>query len=159
MALRLEQVAVLGSLLQKGSVNGVTLFKNLLRGAVLVDQAGNERLGAGILAGSANAVEEVGGDDSADGDVEAALLSEIIGVSKQLHILKDLSELSELVVESSGSASGEEELTPTPSLTGSEWAECEPNRRGVWRSSCRVEAAERLAANMVGWGELARDVW
>jgi hypothetical protein len=99
-------VAVLGSLLQKGSVNGVTLFKNLLRGAVLVDQAGNERLGAGILAGSANAVEEVGGDDSADGDVEAALLSEIIGVSKQLHILKDLSELSELVVESSGSASG-----------------------------------------------------
>lgn len=44
-----------------------------------------------------------------------------------------------------------EELTPKLSFTGSAWAEWEPNRRGGWvRSSCRIEAAERLAANMAG---------
>jgi hypothetical protein len=67
-----------------------------------------------------------------------------------LNAIEDLSKPSELVVEFVWrSQRGREELTPKPSLTGSEWAECEPNRRGVWRSSCRVEAAERLAANMV----------
>lgn len=74
-ALGLEQVTVLGGLLKKGGVNGIALLKNLLGGGVLADQAGDEGLGAGILAGRANAVEEVGGGDGADDDVEAALLS------------------------------------------------------------------------------------
>lgn len=152
-------MAVLGCLLEKGGVNGIALLKNLLRDGVLVDQAGDERLGAGVLAGRANAVEEVRGGDGADGHVETALLSGITRVSKPLHAIEGLSELSELAVEFVWQGQrGREELTPKPSLTGSEWAECEPNRRGVWRSSCRVEAAERLAANMVGWGELARVV-
>jgi hypothetical protein len=42
---------------------------------------------------------------------------------------------------------GGEELTPKPSFTGS-WAAWEPQRRWV-RSTCRVEEADRLAANIV----------
>lgn len=67
-------MTVLGSLLKKGSVNGIALLKNLLRGAVLVDQAGDEGLGAGFLASGADAVEDVRGGNGAGGDVETALL-------------------------------------------------------------------------------------
>lgn len=105
-ALGLEKVTVLGGLLKEGGVNGIALLENLLGGGVLVHQAGDEGLGAGILAGSADAVEEVGGGDGADDDVETALLSWGAGVSEQLHSIEDRSELSELAVESSWSASG-----------------------------------------------------
>jgi hypothetical protein len=106
VALGLEQVTVLSGLLEKGGVNGIALLKNLLRGAVLVDQAGDEGLGAGFLAGGADAVEDVRGGNGAGGDVETALLSSKLCVSKQLHTIEDPSELAEFVVESSGSASG-----------------------------------------------------
>lgn len=49
---------------------------------------------------------------------------------------------------------GGEELTPKLSFTGS-WAAWEPQRRWV-RSSCRVERADRLAANIV-WSEAIGD--
>lgn len=99
-------MTILGSLLEKGGVNGIALLKNLLRGAVLVDQAGDEGLGPGFLASGADAVEDVRGGNGASSDVETALLGLEIRVSKQLHTTESPSELAELVVESSGSASG-----------------------------------------------------
>jgi hypothetical protein len=86
-ALGLEQVAVLGGLLKKGGVNGIALLENLLRGAVLANQAGDEGLGAGFLAGRADAVKDVCGGDGADGDVETALLSSRVHVSTQLNTI------------------------------------------------------------------------
>lgn len=68
-------MAVGGGLLQEGGVDGVTLLEFFLRGSVLVDEAGDPRLRAGVLVGLANAVEDVRGGEAADGDVEAALLS------------------------------------------------------------------------------------
>ena len=59
VTLGLEQVAVLSSLLKQSCVHSVALFKYLLGGAELLHQAGDEGLGAGFLAGSAGAVEEV----------------------------------------------------------------------------------------------------
>ena len=40
-SLTLKQVAVLGSLLQHGGVDGIALFKHLLGGGVLADQTGD----------------------------------------------------------------------------------------------------------------------
>lgn len=104
-ALGLEKVTVLSGLLKDGGMNGIALLENLLGGGILVHQAGDEGLRTGILAGLADAVEEVGGGDGANDDVEAALLSLGTGVSEELHSIGDHSELSELV-KSSWSASG-----------------------------------------------------
>lgn len=67
-------MAVRSRLLHKSSVDGIALLEVLLRGSELADQTGDPGLGAGVLGGLANAVEDVCGGNAANGDVEAALL-------------------------------------------------------------------------------------
>lgn len=66
-------MAVLGGLLHNCGVNGVTLFKCLLRRGPLGNEVGDERLRAGFLLRLGEAVDEVCGDEATGGDVEAAL--------------------------------------------------------------------------------------
>jgi hypothetical protein len=144
-------VTVRSGLLHKSGVDGIALLEVLLRRSELGDQAGDPGLGAGVLSGLADAVEDVCGGNAANGDVEAALLdiNHVLATGQlKLGVLWSSSETSRLA------ARGGKELTPKPSLTGSAWAEWEPKRRGgCCAASRRDEAAKRLAANMVE-GEL-----
>lgn len=69
-------MAVLGGLFHHSGVNGVTLFKGVLRRGPLGDEVGNPRLRARFLLSLGEAVEEVCGGEAANGDVETALFSE-----------------------------------------------------------------------------------
>lgn len=73
--LTLEQVAVLGSLLEHSSVNGIALLKCLLRRSVLADQAGDPGVRAGFTGRLGDAVDDERGREAADSHVEAGLLS------------------------------------------------------------------------------------
>jgi hypothetical protein len=75
--LTLEEVTVRSGLLHKSSVDGIALLEVLLRRSEFGDQAGDPGLGAGVLRGLADAVEDVCGSKAANGDVEAALLDTI----------------------------------------------------------------------------------
>lgn len=71
--LTLEQVTVVGGLLHGDGVDGIALLKHLLRGRVLVDEAGDPRLRSRVLVGLAQTVEDIAGGEGANGDVETAL--------------------------------------------------------------------------------------
>jgi hypothetical protein len=68
-SLTAEQVAVRSSLLHDSGVDSIALLEDLLVRRELVNEAGDPGRGAGFLVGLADAVEDVGGGDGADGDV------------------------------------------------------------------------------------------
>lgn len=74
-SLTLEQMAVLGSLLEHSSVDGIALLKSFLRRSVLADQAGDPGVRAGFVGRLGDAVDDESGREAADGHVEARLFS------------------------------------------------------------------------------------
>lgn len=63
----------MGSLLHCSSVHSISLLKDLLRRAPLLDEAGDPRLRTRLLGRFAQAVEDVAGGEGAQGDIETAL--------------------------------------------------------------------------------------
>jgi len=68
-----QQVLVVGGLLDHGRAQGVALVPRLRHLGVLVDES-REAGGLAVLVGARDAVEEDGERDRADGEVEGGLL-------------------------------------------------------------------------------------
>lgn len=68
-----EQVAVDSGLLHGRRSDGIALLEDLLRRRPLADEAGEPGLGAGLLRGLVDAVQDVAGRERRDGNVEARL--------------------------------------------------------------------------------------
>lgn len=154
LALALEQVAIVCSLLHRNSVDSVSLLEDLLRRSPFGDQAGYRRLGPRLLGGFVDSIETVGDEESGDGDVEAALYR---CNQQMLATWYGAGVDSRQWVFNEGVQQGH---TPKPSFTGSAWwAAWESKRRGCrFRSRFQAGAADRLARNMawtrvIGRGE------